>query len=338
MTRYTLETVPCLLCGSTQHSLYIQDAEELYNGTKEKFNVVRCDECGLVYTNPRPTATSISFFYPDSAGYYIPVRQQSSTGGMDRMRSQLLHRHLGYPLPPHATDISAPLLAAMWVLFRRQIFRQHIPPFIPGGKLLDIGASWGCYMAQMRDLGWEVHGVELNPAAVEHGRSQLGLDRLQQGFLDSVDLEEGTFDVVRMGMVLEHMHDPLATLRRVATLLRPGGRLLLSVPDITGLEARLYGRHAYTLQVPQHLVHFSPRTLSTMLRKAGFKDIRTVHHAFDRDMVSSAEYLPGKRLSRILHNPMIRRCLVRPFIRGLALAGKTSRMSASAIKPTDAPS
>jgi SAM-dependent methyltransferase len=101
---------------------------------------------------------------------------------------------------------------------------------------------------------------------------------------------EGSFDVIIMSMVLEHLSDPLSILRRVNRLLKPGGRLLLSVPNINGIEARLFGSYAYTLQVPTHLAHFTPKTLSRMLSEAGFDDLEVTYQGFHRDLKSGLEH------------------------------------------------
>ena len=76
--KYDLESAPCALCGSEIYDVYLPRAKELYNGLDAWFDVVRCRQCGFVFTNPRPTATTIGCFYPDSAQYYQPKANRLS--------------------------------------------------------------------------------------------------------------------------------------------------------------------------------------------------------------------------------------------------------------------
>jgi len=76
---YKLETTKCPLCGGNNCKPYITNAKELYNGTEHYFSVVKCQNCLMIFTNPRPTKDTIGFFYPDSARYYQPKTRNSSS-------------------------------------------------------------------------------------------------------------------------------------------------------------------------------------------------------------------------------------------------------------------
>jgi hypothetical protein len=181
---YQLEAVVCGCCGSARHEVYLKGAKELYNGLSAWFDVVRCLDCGHYFTNPRPTRETIGCFYPDSARYYQPKPQRGAGQGKPRslLRRSILANYFGY----HFRKLPQPIdfLAFLWL--RRRLFLSHLPRFVPGGRLLDIGCAWGGYLARMRELGWNVCGVELNAAAADHARDILGLDVRAGSFDDLI--------------------------------------------------------------------------------------------------------------------------------------------------------
>jgi 2-polyprenyl-3-methyl-5-hydroxy-6-metoxy-1,4-benzoquinol methylase len=332
--KYDLETVPCALCGSDLHDVYFSRAKELYNGFDEYFDVVRCRECGFVFTNPRPTAATIGCFYPDSAQYYQPKASRVTSGNWSRtkwkkaLQQSVLARRFGYELRrlPSLVDFLPGLL------WRIKLRLAHVPRFVPKGRLLDIGCAWGGYLWRMQELGWEVYGVELNGEAARFAREELGLANVRSGSFAELDFPDGSFDVVHMSMVLEHLHDPAEALRRISKLLRHDGQFILSVPDISGFEARLFKDKCYTLQVPQHLSHFSPETATRLLRQAGFVVEEILHQRAKKDFLQSAAYLENKFLARVLKNPLVKGAVLGPLVGILAALGKTSRMSIFARK------
>jgi glycosyltransferase involved in cell wall biosynthesis/2-polyprenyl-3-methyl-5-hydroxy-6-metoxy-1,4-benzoquinol methylase len=331
---YQLESVPCGLCGSFEHHIVLRRARELYNGLDAHFDVVKCANCGFVFTNPRPTAESLGCFYPDSARYYQPNKKRIlaetgfKPGWRGRLRQSLLANYFGYELPafPRQCD------ALVWGLLRSKLYTSHLPRWVSGGRLLDVGCAWGGYLWRMQQLGWEVHGVELNDRAAAFAQQELGLTSVSAGSINNLDYPEDFFDVVHLSMVLEHVPDPLTTLNKLSRLLKDNGQLILSVPDIEGVEARLFREKSYTLQVPQHLSHFSPTTIRDCLESAGFVVERVVHQRTKSDFVKSAAYLDDSWFKRFLLCAPVRRLCLGPLVSLLAMMGRTSRMSVYTVK------
>jgi len=140
---------------------------------------------------------------------------------------------------------------------------------VPGGRLLDVGSAAGFFL-EAASRHYDVTGVEFSPFAAEHTRREFG-QRVLTGDVSEVGLEGEQFDVVTMWATIEHMADPLAAVRTVASLTRPGGLFVLSTGDVTGPLARL-DLHGWNLMLPPyHLFFFSPRTIDLLLRKAGFR-------------------------------------------------------------------
>jgi 2-polyprenyl-3-methyl-5-hydroxy-6-metoxy-1,4-benzoquinol methylase len=135
------------------------------------------------------------------------------------------------------------------------------------GDLLDVGCGSGFDLLTMRDRGWRVAGVEMNPQAVERARAQ-GLD-IRQGTLADARFPDGSFDVVTLFHVLEHVPDVLSLVQEIRRILRPGGLMLAQVPNFDGANARLFKAHWYELDVPRHVNFFSSTTLKDLAAKAG---------------------------------------------------------------------
>jgi SAM-dependent methyltransferase len=136
-------------------------------------------------------------------------------------------------------------------------------------RILDIGCATGVFLAAGSD-GWSKVGVELSPSAAQLAREHFGLT-VYQGTVEEAPLTTHSFDAITMWDVLEHVYDPLGTLRRVHELLRPDGILIGRVPNIDSWEARLSGRYWAGLDQPRHIFVPSEATLDQLLQRAGFK-------------------------------------------------------------------
>jgi len=138
---------------------------------------------------------------------------------------------------------------------------------------------------QLRKRGWKVQGTELNDASAAFAREVLGLP-VRTGELTSLHFPDAHFDVVILWHVLEHLHEPQTVLDEVARILRPGGVLLVAVPNFQSFEAKLTRNHWFHLDVPRHLIHFTPRTLQRSLAQAGLGLYRITYFAPEYDFFS----------------------------------------------------
>ncbi|MGE4159266.1 MAG: methyltransferase domain-containing protein [Planctomycetota bacterium] len=143
-----------------------------------------------------------------------------------------------------------------------------------GGELLDVGSGEGFLLEGARKAGFSIHGVELNAGKATWTRDHLGMD-VRTGTLQDARFPEASFDVVTCFAVLEHVPDPLELLKECLRILKPGGLLMLAVPNIRGqfLQMRLSWLTHITerwLQPEQHCWHFEPETLGQLVARAGF--------------------------------------------------------------------
>ncbi|HYS27301.1 MAG TPA: class I SAM-dependent methyltransferase, partial [Vicinamibacterales bacterium] len=132
-------------------------------------------------------------------------------------------------------------------------------------RYLDVGCSTGFVVEAARDEGWEAIGIDLNPSAIEFGRSR-GLD-LRTVALEDAGFAPGSFDAVSLFDVLEHLLDPRRTLRACAELLAPGGILFLYVPNFDSASRLLMGPKAHFIWPTHHLNYYTPMTMRDLMRR-----------------------------------------------------------------------
>ena len=153
---------------------------------------------------------------------------------------------------------------------RRVSSGRTILPWIGRGRLLDVGCGPGTNMATLYNMGWDVHGVDLNETAVREARELFG-DRVKLGDFLDVHYDDRSFDVVLFNHSLEHLYDPVSALREARRILDDKGVLVVTVPNAGSMEARLFGRWWYQWDLPRHLNHFEKATLAQLLKQAGFR-------------------------------------------------------------------
>lgn len=292
-----------------------------------EFHVVRCTRCGFMYTNPQPDAETLTRHYPASYPAFVPPPAHRPSRSAEGMRAWLRNAVLaarGYPVtpPPRAARAGRLLSAALAQRF------VWLPEFVPGGTLLEIGCATGPYIAEMRELGWNVIGVEPDESAARAARENLGLD-VRTGTLEGSELPADCCDVVVMRMVLEHVPDPRATLAEAGRVLAPGGRLLISVPNAASIEARVFGDRWSAWDLPRHLSHFTPRTLAALLESCGFV-VEAVHHLVNaNNIATSLRYVSG-RVG--LASPWQARALL-PLAAVQAAVRRSGRLAVAARRP-----
>lgn len=219
----------CPTCGCDDARLELE---------KDHMRIVRCGACDLVYVNPTFDEAHYTKVYA-SAAYQEIVRDLGVRS--HEYRVQRFGRE------------------------RVEIMARHLHASRP--RLLDVGCSTGFVVEAARDRGWEAIGLDLNPSAVEYGRSR-GLD-LRNVALDDAGFPPATFDAVCLFDVLEHLLDPVRTLRACTSLLEPGGILFLYVPNYDSASRLLMAKDAHFIWPTHHLNYYTPTTIGDLLAREG---------------------------------------------------------------------
>lgn len=243
-----MELTECALCAETRSITLYENLSDLNYGGEGSFSVRRCPQCGLIWLSPRPDPERAKDYYGTG---YVPYGDQASRG-----RTAL-----------------APLRNLLSLPYRMrygQLGQTSMPPR-PGARMLDIGCGPGQLLEAMRDIGWETWGIEMDATAARKAARRGGdNERVFVGPVEDAEYPEDNFDLITASHVLEHLHDPLTTLRRMHRWLRPGGWLRIWVPNVASIESKVFGRYWSGLDTPRHLYHFSPTTISRMLDLAAF--------------------------------------------------------------------
>ena len=182
---------------------------------------------------------------------------------------------------PHAADARA-----QRTLSRRS--RRRLGKPLGSGRLLDIGCGSGRLLERYRALGWDVRGIELNPAAASACRDR-GL-WVECVSLEEAELPQAGFALILLHHVIEHVREPLDALVRIRGALAPGGQIVVVTPNVAGLGFRLYGSCWYALDAPRHLHLFDARTLTMLCERAGLRALQLRSEPSARILANSRHY------------------------------------------------
>jgi SAM-dependent methyltransferase len=206
--------------------------------------LVVCTECGLGILHPPPSAKEIEGFYPlhyygDSGTKFEPL--------VEVMVRWVAARHARY-----------------WA--------RGVPA---GGRVLDVGCGRGVMIRGFLDRGFEGHGTELNAAALRgidpRAKTRIARDLREAAYRPSY------FDQVMIWHVLEHLPDPRGTLLECRRILRPGGKVVVALPNFSSLQARWAGAAWFHLDLPRHLFHFPQSALERLLEDCGYECVSRHH-------------------------------------------------------------
>lgn len=222
--------VDCPACGSA-------DWRTLF--MKGGFTFVRCSSCDLVFSNPQVREEL--------------VEEEYRTGGSNDLWVDVL--------------LSERQLAMDREKFG--VLLDELEPFRGEGRLLDVGCSIGLFLKLAEERGWRGRGIEFSDRARAYARDEFGLDVVDTP-LEAAGYGDGSFDVVALNSVIEHVNEPRRMLTEIRRVLAPGGALYIITPNVESLACRVLHERAATFDGRNHLVYFSAATLTRLLDEVGF--------------------------------------------------------------------
>ena len=244
------EYVDCNLCGADESladTIYDPDVKNIPDNVdkfREKYSssskdvfyerLLRCKKCGLIYASPRPKLELVL------GGYH------------DAIDKEYISQESGRKI----TFIES---------------LKTIRKLLPAGKLLDIGAASGIFVKVARDAGYDAYGIEPSYWMCEMAKKLYGVT-VFPGIVESGKFDNEEFDIITMWDVLEHVPDPLSTLKEIRRILKPGGYLVINYPRIDDWLAKLFGRKWWFL-LSVHLFYFTPETLLKYMKHFGFQKV-----------------------------------------------------------------
>ena len=264
----------CLLCGDEGEILYKGQRDRLF-GAPGIWSLMQCPKCQLAWLNPQPTADDIGKLYVNYFTHTKPNTDRNRNGGLRKaVKASILQSRYGYRMDGSNRALGS-FLSCMGLL--REIAGGSVRwlESHEGGRLLDIGCGNGAYIDQMRQLGWDVAGIEPDEEAASIAMRS-GLD-VFRGSLEDAKFPAEQFDAVTMNHVIEHVAYPVKLLKECRRVLKPGGRLVVVTPNIKSLGRRLFDDAWLHWGPPRHLHLFSPSALRACAEFAGLEvsELRT---------------------------------------------------------------
>jgi len=298
-------TQPCPVCDGTGKFAFT--GKDLLIGLPGKFDYATCSACETVYQTPTPSPETIASFYPDEYEPYRPGKTKERNALKKAvLRTTYNYKHLSGGLPDWVGQLAG------------AVAYQDSIPYKTDGHLLDVGCGGGKFLLSMRQLGWQVEGVEFNPSAVQTCRES-GLE-VFQGELSTAAFPDNHFDVITARHVIEHIPNPKAFVAEIFRILKPGGLMILRTPNSQALGRGWFGTNWYANDVPRHLILFAPSNLQLLATQAGFQKAAIRTSSSPKIFLNSWDYLthnkgkPSKRRK-------IRRFFARAYILAATLSG-----------------
>ena len=245
-----LEYRNCPNCGADNFDVLLDSNMKDYDFQKAMGTVymilgshygrhVRCRNCHLIYVSPIEKSNNINKGYTEMESTDAAIIRESRLRAT-RSQVQLIRRYKG------------------------------------GTTLLDIGCGEGFFLFNASEAGYTTKGIELSQCAVSYARKEFGLDIESRPFEES-QYPENFFDAVTLWQVLEHVPYPLAMLRKVRSILKPGGVVAVSTPNIGGVPARILGKRWWNIR-RGHINQFTTETLRSVLENAGLKKVSSASY------------------------------------------------------------
>lgn len=245
------EVMKCPVCSKEKTERLFRLDERVAEG---RFSVVRCKDCGITWTDPLPDKSEIAEFYPSA--YH-------GKGGEERFFA-VIERLVWFSRWKRAVEVA------------------RLTSGIPG-RILDIGCGRGWMLSYLRGWGWEAYGTELSLDSSSFARDHLKLNILPKN-VEDCSFPSQHFDAVTIWHTLEHLHQPISTLREANRILKDNGLLIVEVPNFGSLQAQLFGNKWFHLDSPRHLYHFDDKTLRKYLEKSGFRVIKSRNISWQYDI------------------------------------------------------
>ena len=222
----------CPICGRAGGQQWVRGPDR-FHGRQEKYTLVRCPACSLVWLSHPPKPLEMHRHYTgayhrliSAAGENSPVRWRERKAALTQCKQS--------------------------------------------GSLLDLGCSSGAFLEFMQGEGWKLHGIEMSAEGAKTAAERSQAQVFVGDILDAPFPRE-SFDAITCFDVLEHLYEPQRVMARVGEWLKPGGIFYVLVPNVDSVEARVFGSYWHGLELPRHLFHYSPASLRFLAESAGLR-------------------------------------------------------------------
>jgi 2-polyprenyl-3-methyl-5-hydroxy-6-metoxy-1,4-benzoquinol methylase len=254
----------CPVCGIKIFTLFLKSND--YFLTNEEFSIMICASCGMKFVNPRPDPNEIRKYYESSD--YV------SHGGQKNALNYIYKNVRKYSIKK-----------------KYKLVKEHAK----SKKLLDIGCGTGEFIFFCKQMGFDVQGIEPGEKPRSFAKAKYHVDVEDETYLDKIVIAE--FDIITMWHVLEHVHKLHERMNKMREILKPGGTLIIAIPNNNSWDACYYGKFWAAYDLPRHLYHFSVETMKILANVHQFKVDEIIPMKLDAFYISflSEKYARGKQ-------------------------------------------
>jgi predicted SAM-dependent methyltransferase len=254
----------CPVCNSGTIESFLSCKDHFL--TKEEFTIVKCLDCGFKFTNPRPENEKLG-------GYYKSPDYISHSNSRKGIFNNLYQQVRKYTIAQKCKMISQ---------------------YTSGNKILDVGCASGEFLNYMKSRNWDTTGIEPDESVRKMALEIYGLKVYDESYLE--EIPANSMDVITLWHVLEHVSDLQGRMKALHHILKPGGLLVMAVPNAACKDAQTYGEFWAGYDVPRHLYHFSRGSMEKLLNRFHFSLSAIKPMKFDSFYVSmlSEKYKTGK--------------------------------------------
>lgn len=271
----SLENVACNFCGNDNYKIVYK---------KDGFNIVKCNNCGLVYVNPRLTQNAITELYNDD--YFVGKGFDQSVQYEKEFNENMNQIDLG------DWDVST-------------IKNLLNVDDISKKTLLDVGSGMGLFLWKAKKQGFIPKGLELSKFAVDFSNTR-GLNVENKSIFESA-IKDESVDAISMKEVIEHLPDPKAALKKLYSALKPNGVLFITTGNYNCIERKLKGADWFYFMPKGHIYYFNPQKIKKYLLEAGFKKVMVTNQGdllmnflLKNSIIEPDKFIPAKFMKKII--------------------------------------
>lgn len=263
----------CPICGNNKLEPSLEVADFFL--TQEQFHIMKCPNCGFEMTQPFPDKNEIERYYQSDEYYSHPHKKKSL---VSLLYEKVKQRNLKYKFRIATSGLNR-------------------------GVVLDIGCGSGDFMEFAKNKNWNVCGIEPNALARNYAEQKLKIQIFNS--LESATPHKTSFDVITLWHVLEHIENLNEQVEAIKKLLKPGGRVVIALPNPDSYDAKYYGKFWAAYDVPRHLYHFRFKNIREFMSKHQFRFLKREPMKWDAFYIAllSEKYKYGRQrlLSALIH-------------------------------------
>lgn len=289
----TTQVHNCPICNSSDLSFWTKGRDRLYLTTDQEFTYKKCNNCKSLILADRPGAEDIHLFYPASYGPYFASPQQADLTGQSDKRPFYVRASKGvlYVFSRVGNAIVRRITSSAFYGNKRlETFYTTRK-----GRALDFGCGSEKFLNEARSMGYETVGMDFSPQAID-----LVLKHGHKGIIYSSDqawneLEDNSFDVIRMNHVIEHLLYPADVMKNLLRKLKPGGAIHIATPNGMSMASKVFKKFFLGLDCPRHIVVYSPKSLKAILEEVGYKKVEIVSEVVTKDIARSIGFWENEK-------------------------------------------